>query len=104
MAPVLLTTAERDEYLTPLLMKGYQITEDRDSIEKEYFFSNFKDCFEFMKAIAAKAEELQHHPEWFNVYNRLRITWSTHDCQGLSISDVEMAEYCEIIYNKYAVV
>lgn len=102
MTPALLTAAERDEYLTPLLMKGYQITEGRDSIEKEYLFSDFKDCFDFMKAIAVKAEDLQHHPEWFNVYNRLRITWSTHDCQGLSILDIEMADYCETIYKNYA--
>lgn len=98
MAPQLLTSAERDEHLTPLLMQGWQFVEERDAIKKTFIFKDFVECFAFMKSVADKAEETQHHPEWFNVYNLLEITWSTHDCSGLSKLDVELANYCESLF------
>lgn len=44
-----------------------------------------------MSKVAVLAEEMNHHPEWFNVYNRVEVTLTTHDCDGLSNNDVEMA-------------
>eukprot|EP00804_Cyclotella_cryptica_P003500 CCRYP_002144-RA/>CCRYP_002144-RA protein AED:0.22 eAED:0.22 QI:0/-1/0/1/-1/0/1/0/57 len=44
-----------------------------------------------MSKVAILAEEMNHHPEWFNVYNRVEVTLTTHDCDGLSNNDVEMA-------------
>ena len=67
----------------------------RDAIEKEFTFKNFNEAFSFMTAVALKAEVKCHHPEWFNVYNRVKITWSTHDCSGLSMNDVQMAKFCD---------
>jgi 4a-hydroxytetrahydrobiopterin dehydratase len=54
-------------------------------------FENFIDAFGFMSKAALVAEKMDHHPEWFNVYNRVDVTLSTHDCGGLSSLDVELA-------------
>lgn len=48
-----------------------------------------------MTAVALHAEVKAHHPEWFNVYNRVEVTLATHDCQGLSVKDVEMAKFMD---------
>ncbi len=48
-----------------------------------------------MEAVAVEAERANHHPEWFNVYNKLQITLSTHDCSGLSENDVSLAKFIE---------
>lgn len=50
-----------------------------------------------MARVALKAEGMNHHPEWFNVYNRLEVVWTTHDCQGLSRRDIEMAAFCDTV-------
>ncbi len=73
--------------------------DDRDAITKEFQFSNFKDAYAFMTTIALKAEEIGHHPEWFNVYNRVVITLTTHDVKGLSDKDLLLAEFID---NQYA--
>lgn len=48
-----------------------------------------------MARVALKAEVMNHHPEWFNVYNRVQITLSTHDCSGLSVRDVKLAKFID---------
>merc|ERR1712179_343787 len=94
--PTKLTTTERDDHLQPLLNKGWSMVEkDRDAIQKPFFFKNFNEAFSFMTAVALYAETNAHHPEWFNVYNRVEITLSTHDCGGLSMNDVKMARFIE---------
>jgi 4a-hydroxytetrahydrobiopterin dehydratase len=64
---------------------------NRDVITKTFNFIDFTQAFEFMNQIAIIAEEMNHHPEWFNVYNRVEVTLTTHDVDGLSNYDVEMA-------------
>lgn len=64
----------------------------RDSLYLEWKGTNFVDTFALMKDIAEVAEELNHHPEWFNVYSRLTIRLTTHDVGGLSELDFAMAE------------
>ena len=64
-------------------------------LQCEYTFADFRAAFRFMKLAADRAEELNHHPEWFNVYNRVEITLTTHDAQGLSERDVAMAEFID---------
>ena len=49
--------------------------------------------------LALKAEQMDHHPEWFNVYNRVEIVLSTHDCEGLSIKDIKLAKEMDRFYN-----
>ncbi|CAO3700347.1 unnamed protein product [Rhizopus stolonifer] len=90
-----LTTKERDSVLASLLSNGWKLVDDRDAIIKEYIFSDFNEAFGFMTRIALKADKMDHHPEWFNVYNRVKITLSTHDCQGLSTRDIELATFCD---------
>ena len=70
---------------------------DRDAIEKSYKFADFKSAFAFMSASALKAEQMDHHPEWFNVYNRVEVTLTTHDADGVTTLDVELASYMDAL-------
>jgi len=63
----------------------------RDAIEKKFVFTDFVEAFGFMTKVALEAEKMNHHPEWFNVYNRVNVTLSTHDCSGLSLNDIQLA-------------
>ncbi|XP_035998741.1 pterin-4-alpha-carbinolamine dehydratase 2 isoform X2 [Fundulus heteroclitus] len=56
-----------------------------------------KMAFGFMSRVALQAEKMNHHPEWFNVYNKVQITLSTHDCGGLSKRDIKMAKFIDKI-------
>jgi len=67
----------------------------RDALTKTFVFADFNAAFGFMSRVALQAEKLDHHPEWFNVYNRVEITLTTHDADGLSERDVAMAEFIE---------
>jgi 4a-hydroxytetrahydrobiopterin dehydratase len=60
-------------------------------ITREYRFADFAQAFGFMTQVALVAEKNNHHPEWFNVYNRVSVVMTTHDVQGLSMKDIEMA-------------
>ncbi|ORE07487.1 transcriptional coactivator/pterin dehydratase [Rhizopus microsporus var. microsporus] len=95
MAVVKLTQEERDTLLSPLLSSGWRLVDNRDAIIKEYIFTDFNQAFGFMTRVALKADKMDHHPEWFNVYNRVQVTLSTHDCQGLSKRDIELAKFCD---------
>ena len=64
----------------------------RDAIQRTFAFANFNQAFGFMARTALLAESMNHHPEWFNVYNRVEVTLSTHDAGGLSVLDVRMAK------------
>ena len=72
----------------------------RDAITKEFKFSNFKKAFSFMTSIAMKAEEIGHHPEWFNVYNKVIITLTTHDVEGLSDKDIKLGQFIDEQYEE----
>jgi 4a-hydroxytetrahydrobiopterin dehydratase len=63
----------------------------RDAIQKSFKFADFAAAWGFMTKVALAAEKADHHPEWFNVYNRVDITLSTHDAGGLSEKDVALA-------------
>ena len=62
--------------------------------------TNFKSAFSFMTSIALKSEEVGHHPEWFNVYNKVKITLTTHDVNGLSEKDVILGKFIDNEYEK----
>lgn len=64
----------------------------REAIKRTFTFANFNQAFGFMTRAALVAERMDHHPEWFNVYNRVDVTLSTHDVGGLSPLDVRMAK------------
>lgn len=98
--PVKLTPIERITSLNTLIASDWNLLSDRDAIRKMFYFNNFTECFAFMAKVAAKADELNHHPEWNNIYNKVEITWTTHDCQGLSKLDVDMAACCDHFYTE----
>lgn len=75
---------------------------DRDAIEKTFKFADFKTAFGFMSSCALKAEQMDHHPEWFNVYNRVEVTLTTHDADGVTELDVELAEFMDSLAAKLA--
>ncbi|XP_055849408.1 pterin-4-alpha-carbinolamine dehydratase [Episyrphus balteatus] len=90
-----LTEAERATTLQPLLDAGWTMVAGRDAIYKEYLFADFTQAFSFMTAVALLAEKTNHHPEWFNVYNKVQVTMSTHDVGGLSAKDIRAANFME---------
>ena len=76
-------------------LAGWTALEDRDAIAKTFKFKTFNEAFGFMTRVALKAERMNHHPEWFNVYNRVEVTLTTHDCGGLSELDVTLAKFMD---------
>jgi len=66
---------------------------ERDAVRKVFKFADFKTAFAFMTKAALKAEQMDHHPEWFNVYNTVDVTLSTHDAGGVTALDKEMAQF-----------
>ncbi len=85
-----LTEAERAELLPALT--GWTLVEGRDAIHKRFVFDDFNAAFGWMTRVALVAEPMNHHPEWFNVYNKVEVTLSTHDADGLTRRDVELAQ------------
>jgi 4a-hydroxytetrahydrobiopterin dehydratase len=67
----------------------------RDAIERSLKFKDFNTAFAFMTRVALKAERMDHHPEWFNVYNRVDVTLTTHDCGGVSERDMALAAFID---------
>jgi 4a-hydroxytetrahydrobiopterin dehydratase len=72
-------------------LHGWAEVEDRDAIRKGYHFSDFSEAWGFLARVALLAEKMDHHPEIFNVYNRVELVLSTHDVSGLSERDVRLA-------------
>ena len=75
--------------------------EDRGAITREFGFADFAQAFAFMTQIALVAEKHNHHPEWFNVYNRVVITLTTHDAGGLSQRDIDLARYADQAFERF---
>ncbi|XP_069892541.1 pterin-4-alpha-carbinolamine dehydratase 2 isoform X1 [Dipodomys merriami] len=90
-----LTAEERNQAMLPLKAAGWSELSDRDAIYKEFSFKNFNQAFGFMSRVALQAEKMNHHPEWFNVYNKVQITLTSHDCGGLTRRDVKLAQFIE---------
>ncbi len=82
-----LTDKEIEEQLSGL--EGWEIVEGK--LHKTFQFGSFVEAFGFMASVALVAESLNHHPEWFNVYNRVTIDLVTHDVDGISQNDFEFA-------------
>ncbi|XP_077330097.1 pterin-4-alpha-carbinolamine dehydratase 2 isoform X1 [Lithobates pipiens] len=91
----LLTPEERTQILQQLQSLGWIEVTARDAIYKEFAFKTFNQAFGFMTRVALQAEKMNHHPEWFNVYNKVQITLTTHDCGKLTKKDVKLAQFIE---------
>ena len=85
-----LPSKRRQETLKTL--KGWKKSRGKNAIEKDFIFKDFKTAFSWMTKIALIAEKMDHHPEWFNVYNKVEVTLSTHDSGGVTELDIEMAK------------
>jgi 4a-hydroxytetrahydrobiopterin dehydratase len=88
-----LSSEERSTLLAQL--HGWQIVTGRDAIQRQFKFSDFNEAFGFMTRIAIKAQEMNHHPEWSNVYQMVDITLSTHDANGLTERDIALARFID---------
>ena len=82
-------------------LKGWQLVKDRNAITKTFKFKDFNTAFSWMTAMALYAEKLDHHPEWFNVYNKVRVTLTTHDANGVTQLDIDLAKKMDQTARKY---
>ena len=78
-------------------LSGWRSVEGRDAIQKSFRFKDFNQAWAFMSRVAPAAEAMNHHPEWSNVYNRVEIVLTTHDCGGLSERDIQLARKIEAL-------
>ena len=93
MSPTPLSDTEIAAALAGL--PGWAKAGGRSAIVKKFQFADFSEAWGFMSRVALLAESQNHHPEWFNVWNRVEIILSTHDAGGLSARDVKLAEAIE---------
>ena len=94
-APVRLTAEEREKHVAEL--SHWSMVEGREAITRTFEFKDFIAGFGFMSEVALQAEKSDHHPEWFNVYNRVEVTLATHDCSGLSLRDIKLARFMDTV-------
>ena len=78
-------------------IKSWKKVRGRDAIQKSFRFADFNEAWGFMTRVAMAAEKADHHPEWYNVYNKVEIVLSTHDAGGLSDKDVALAKVIDSI-------
>jgi 4a-hydroxytetrahydrobiopterin dehydratase len=76
-------------------LTGWTAASGKDAIEKTFIFADFKQAFGWMTRMALKAEQMDHHPEWFNVYKTVNVTLTTHDAGGVTALDVELALFMD---------
>jgi 4a-hydroxytetrahydrobiopterin dehydratase len=72
-------------------LPGWSVAEGRDAIAKTFRFKDFAAAFAWMTRVALAAEKLDHHPEWFNVYNRVDVILTTHDADDVTELDITLA-------------
>jgi len=72
-------------------LDGWTEVKGRDAISRKFTFKDFNEAFGFMARAALVAEKMDHHPEWFNVYNKVEVTLATHDAGGVTERDIELA-------------
>jgi 4a-hydroxytetrahydrobiopterin dehydratase len=76
-------------------LNGWKALEGRDAISKQFKFKDFNAAFGFMTRVALKADKMDHHPEWSNVYNKVDVVLTTHDADGVTENDVELARFMD---------
>ncbi len=76
-------------------LTGWKAVDGRDAISKAYKFADFNSAFGFMTRVALKADKMDHHPEWSNVYNKVDVVLTTHDAGGVTDKDVELAGFMD---------
>ena len=76
-------------------LDGWKVATSGKAIEKAFKFEDFISAWGFMSACALKAESMDHHPEWFNVYNKVEVTLTTHDAKDVTEKDLELAAFMD---------
>ena len=76
---------------------GWKKMKTRSALQKSFTFSDFNQAFGFMTRVALAAEQMNHHPEWFNVYNRIDVTLATHDAGGVTALDFRLAKFMDSV-------
>jgi 4a-hydroxytetrahydrobiopterin dehydratase len=76
-------------------LDGWAEVPGRDAIVKTFTFKDFNAAFGFMSRAALKAEKMDHHPEWYNIYNRVEVTLATHDAGGVTQKDIDLAAFMD---------
>jgi 4a-hydroxytetrahydrobiopterin dehydratase len=94
---ILLTVAERNQL--PEELPNWTVAADGRSIERTFRFADFGMAWGFMARVALAAEKMDHHPDWSNVWNTVRIALSTHDAGGLTAKDTALAKAIDSIAN-----
>lgn len=79
-------------------LPGWTAHKDRPAIERHFRFADFAEAFGFMAQIAVIAEKHDHHPEWFNVYNRVEVILTTHESGGVTERDLALARRMNAIH------
>ncbi|XP_056372614.1 pterin-4-alpha-carbinolamine dehydratase 2 isoform X2 [Hyla sarda] len=90
----------KEEMISSALTKHYSrmlrwVCGSQRIIGSGHKFRKFSGAFGFMTRVSLQAEKMNHHPEWFNVYNKVKITLTTHDCGKLTKKDVKLAQFIE---------
>ena len=89
----MLSQAALDEARAAL--PDWTVADGGDALERSYRFSDFMTAFGFMGRVAVYADVVDHHPEWFNVYNRVDVTLTSHDAGGVTRRDIAMARFMD---------
>ena len=77
-------------------LTGWRLDDKGLALKRDFRFADFNQAFAFMTRVALYAERHDHHPEWFNVYNRVEITLSTHDAGGVTERDIDLARFADV--------
>ena len=83
-------------------LSGWTRDDAGTAITRSFTFADFRKAFAFMSAVALKAEQMDHHPEWSNVYNRVEVVLTTHDADGVTTRDLELAGYMDAMAARLA--
>ena len=81
-------------------LPGWSEVAGRDAIQRTFKFADFNAAFGFMTRAALKADQMDHHPEWFNVYNKVEVTLSTHEAGGLTTRDIALATFMDGVFGR----
>jgi 4a-hydroxytetrahydrobiopterin dehydratase len=76
-------------------LTGWKAVDGRDAITRQFKFADFNAAFGFMTRVALKADKMDHHPEWSNVYNKVDVVLTTHDAGGVTDKDIELARFMD---------
>ena len=71
-------------------------------LKGSFVFKNFDDAFSFMKKVAIKCEDMNHHPKWTNVYNKIDVELYTHDSGGITEKDFELSSYMDDEFKNFS--